>query len=117
MVKRIAVIGLALLGAWSCAAVPTAPPVFFVERRPAGGAPMPPSRVGLAQIYESRREREKAFNEYREILKREPAHRWAAPRFESLRNDLVKEATAAARDALASGNQAAAKREFAQELV
>src|SRR4030042_1005522 len=185
MVKRIAVIGLALLGAGSCAAVPTAPPAFFVEQLPAdaatrlrlddriaaedawaalrsgrpdlakkhlmklgtanpvreaglayadllagdlaaaearfrsslaGSPDMTPSRAGLGQIYESRREREKAFNEYREILKREPAHRWAAPRFESLRNDLVKEATAAAREALASGNRETAKREFLKGL-
>ena len=35
MVKRIAVIGLALLGAWSCATLPPAPPAFFVEDLPA----------------------------------------------------------------------------------
>jgi Tfp pilus assembly protein PilF len=185
MVKRIAVIGLALLGAWSCVTVPTAPPAFFVEELPADattrlrlddriaaedawnalksgrpelarkylmklgtanpvreaglayadllsgdiaaaearfkssieGTPgMIPSRVGLAQIYESRRDRDKVFNEYREILKKEPAHRWAAPRFESLRNDLVRESTAAAREALASGNRETAKREFLRVL-
>jgi len=185
MVKRIAVIGLVLLGTWSCATVPTAPPAFFVEELPAaaatrlrlddriaaedawdalksgrpelakkyllklgtanpvreaglayadllsgdlpaaearfkssisGSPDMTPSRVGLAQIYESRREREKAFNEYREILQREPAHRWAGPRFASLRDDLVKESTAAAREALASGNRETAKREFLKVL-
>ncbi|MGZ5496856.1 MAG: hypothetical protein ACXWFO_08895, partial [Candidatus Aminicenantales bacterium] len=35
MVKRIAVVGLALLGAWSCATLPPAPPAFFVEDLPA----------------------------------------------------------------------------------
>jgi Tfp pilus assembly protein PilF len=186
MVKRIAVVGLALLGAWSCVTVPpAAPPAFYVEDLPAdaathlrlddriaaedawdalktgrpdqarkylmklgtanpvreaglayadllsgdlaaaearfkssiAGTPgMTPSRVGLAQIYESRRDREKAFNEYREILKSDPAHRWAGPRFESLRNDLVRESTAAAREALASGNRETAKREFLKVL-
>jgi Tfp pilus assembly protein PilF len=185
MVKRAAVIGLALLAAWSCASVPTAPPAFYVEELPAaaamrlrlddriaaedawdalkagrpdqakrylmklgtanpvreaglayadllagnipaaearfnsslaGSPDMTPSRVGLAQIYESRREREKTFDEYREILKREPAHRWAGPRFVSLRNDLVKGSTADAREALVSGNRETAKREFLKVL-
>src|SRR5512137_2038089 len=35
MVKRIAVVGLALLAAWSCATLPPAPPAFFVEDLPA----------------------------------------------------------------------------------
>lgn len=186
MVKRIAVIGLALMAGWACATLPTAPPAFFVEDLPteattrlrlddriaaedawdalkagrpdqakkylmklgtaspvreaglayadllAGdlaaaearfkssvtGTPgMIPSRVGLAQIYESRRERDKAFNEYREILKLDPEHRWARPRFEALRNDLVKDATAAARAALAAGNRETAKREFLNVLA
>ena len=151
MVKRIAVIGLALLGAWSCATLPSpAPPAFFVEDLPAeattrlrlddriaaedawdalksgrpelarkylmklgtanpireaglayadllsadfaaaearfkssiAGTPdMIPSRVGLAQIYESRRERDKAFAEYKGILELDPGNRWAAPRY------------------------------------
>jgi Tfp pilus assembly protein PilF len=185
MVKRIAVIGLALLGAWSCASVPTAPPSFFVEPLPAdattrlrlddriaandawealnagrteqarkylmklgtanpvreaglayvdllsgdlaaaearfkssveGTPDMTPSHAGLAQIYESRREREKAFSEYAEILKRVPAHRWAEPRFRALRDELVRESTASAREALVSGNRETAKREFLKVL-
>jgi Tfp pilus assembly protein PilF len=186
MVKRIAVVGLALLGAWSCATVPTAPPAFFVEDLPedaatrlklddriaaedawdalkagrydqarkylmklgtanpvreaglayvdliAGNLPaaearfnssvsitpdMIPSRVGLVQIYESRRDRDKAFAELREILARAPGHRWAGPRFEALRADLVREATAAAREAYAGGNRETAKREFLKVLA
>ncbi len=185
MVKRIAVVGLALLAAWSCATVPTAPPAFFVEDLPEGAATrlklddriaaedawdalkagrydqarkylmklgtanpvreaglayvdliagdlpaaearfnssvsitpdMIPSRVGLVQIYESRRDRDKAFAELREILARAPGHRWAAPRFEALRADLVRESTAAAREAYAGGNRETAKREFLKVL-
>jgi Tfp pilus assembly protein PilF len=82
----------------------------------AGTPEMTPSRVGLVQIYESRRDREKAFNEYREILKIDPGHRWAKPRYEALRDDLVREATAAAREALVSGNRETAKREFLKVL-
>ena len=186
MVRRIAVVGLILIAAWSCATVPPpAPPAFYVEDVPAdqasrlglddriaaedawdalrtgrpelarkyllklgtanpireaglayadllsgdlaaaearfkssvSGTPgMTPSHVGLAQIYESRRDREKAFNEYREVLKLDPEHRWAKPRFEALRDDLVRESTAAAREALVSGNRETAKREFLKVL-
>jgi Tfp pilus assembly protein PilF len=185
MVKRIAVIGLALLAAWSCATLPPAPPAFFVEDLPDGattrlklddriaaedawdalkagrpeqarkylmklgtaspireaglayvdllganlaaaearfksslaGAPdMVPAHVGLAQIYESRRERDKALAEYKAILDLEPGNRWAAPRFGALRGELVKESAAAARAALAAGNRETAKKEFLQVL-
>jgi Tfp pilus assembly protein PilF len=186
MVKRIAAVGLALIGAWSCATVPPpAPPAFYVEDLPtdattrlvlddriaahdawealktgrpdrarkylmklgtanpireaglayadllsgdlaaaearfkssiAGTPTMTPSRIGLAQIYESRRERDKTFNEYREILKIDPDNRWARPRFESLRDDLVRDATAAAREALVTGGRETAKREFLRVL-
>ena len=186
MVRRIVLVGLALVAAWSCATVaPPAPPAFYVEDMPndqasklrlddriaaedawdalktgrpeiarkyllklgtasplreaglayadllsgnlaeaearfkssiAGTPGMIPSRVGLAQIYESRRDRDKTFNEYREILKLAPDNRWAKPRFEALRDDLVREATAAAREALASGNRETAKREFLKVL-
>jgi Tfp pilus assembly protein PilF len=184
MVKRIAVLALALLGAWACASAPVAPPAFYVEVLPAeamrlklderiaavdawealkagrveqarkylaklgpanpireaglayadllagnmpaaearfrssveGTPSMVPSRVGLVQIYESRRERDKAFAEYREILKLDPDNRWAKPRFESLRDDLVGEATADARTALAAGNRETAKRDFLRVL-
>jgi tetratricopeptide (TPR) repeat protein len=185
MVKRIAVLGLALLGAWSCATLPPAPPAFYVEDLPpettaqlglddriaaedawdalkvgrvalarkylmrlgtaspvreaglayadlleanfgdaearfkssiSGTPGMIPSRVGLAQIYESRRERDKAFAQYREILEIDPGHRWAGPRFENLRDEMVRESMAAARTALAVGNRETAKREFLKAL-
>jgi len=184
MVKRIAVVALALLGAWACASAPVAPPAFYVQELPAeamklklddritavnawealesgrpdqarkllmklgpanpireaglayadlldgdlaaaearfkssveGTPSMVPSRVGLVQIYESRRERDKAFAEYWEILKLDPGNRWAGPRFEALRDELVREATGAARTALAAGNRETAKREFRRVL-
>lgn len=184
MVKRIAVLAAALLGAWACASAPVAPPAFYVEDLPAeamrlklderiaavdawealkagrveqarkylaklgpanpireaglayadllagnmpeaearfrssveGTPSMVPSRVGLVQIYESRRDRDKAFAEYREIIKLDPGNRWARPRFEALRDDLVREATADARTALASGNRETAKRGFLRVL-
>jgi Tfp pilus assembly protein PilF len=184
MVKRIALLAAALLGAWACASAPVAPPAFYVEDLPAeamrlklderiaavnawealkagrveqarkylaklgpanpireaglayadllagnmpaaearfkssveGTPSMVPSRVGLVQIFESRRERDRAFAEYREILKLDPDNRWAKPRFEALRDDLVREATADARTALAAGNRETAKRDFLRVL-
>ena len=186
MVKRIAVVGLALFAAWSCATLPPAPPAFYVQDLPAeattklklddriaaadawdalkAGRPeqarkyllklgtaspiretglayvdlfganfadaearfksslnaapnMVPSHVGLAQIYESRREQDKALAEYRAILDLDPGNRWAGPRYEALRGGLVKEATAAARTALAAGNRVTAKNEFLKVLA
>jgi Tfp pilus assembly protein PilF len=185
MVRKFAAIGIALLGAWSCATLPTGPPAFFVGDIPSDvstqlrlddriavkeawdalkagraeqarklvsklGAASPayavglayadlllgdlaaaeegfmtslrsfpdmtPARIGLAQIYESRRESEKVLGEYREILKRNPDDRWAKPRFEALRDDLVKAAMADARTALAAGDREAAEREFLKVL-
>ncbi len=56
------------------------------------------------------------FGEYRAILDLDPANRWAAPRFEALRGELVKDSVAAARAALAEGNRETAKREFLKAL-
>lgn len=186
MVKRIAVVGLSLLAAWSCATLPPAPPAFYVQDLPAetttrlklddriaasdawdalkAGRPeqarkyllklgtaspiretglayvdlfnanivdaearfksslaavpgMVPSHVGLAQIYESRREKDKTLVEYRAILDLDPGNRWAGPRYEALRDELVKDATAAARAALAEGNRVTAKNEFLRVLT
>ncbi len=185
MVRKLAAIGIALLGAWSCATLPTRPSDFFIGDIPADistrlrlddriavkeawdalkagraeqarklvsklGAESPayavglayadlllgdlaaaeegfktsllsfpdmtPARIGLAQIYESRRESEKVLIEYREILKRVPDDRWAKPRFEALRDDLVKAAMADARTALAAGDREGAKRGFLKVL-
>ena len=185
MVRKLAAIGITLLGVWSCATLPTGPPVFFVGDIPsdvstrlrlddriavkeawdalkAGRAEqarklvsklgatnpayavglayadlllgdlaaaeegfkaslrsfpdMTPARIGLAQIYESRRESEKVLGEYREILKRAPDDRWAKPRFEALRDGLVKASMANARTALAAGDRETAKREFLKVL-
>ncbi len=185
MVRKLAAIGIALFGAWSCATLPIRPPDFFVGDIPADvstrlrlddriavkeawdalkagraeqarklvsklGAASPayavglayadlllgdlaaaeegfktslrsfpdmtPARIGLAQIYETRRESEKVLGEYREILKGDPDDRWAKPRFEALRDDLVKVAMADARTALTAGDRESAKREFLKAL-
>lgn len=77
---------------------------------------MVPARVGLAQVHEARRDREKAFEEYREILKRDPENRWAKPRYEAARDDLLKAARADAHTAQAAGDLEAAKAAFRKVL-
>jgi tetratricopeptide (TPR) repeat protein len=185
MVKRIAAVSLALLGAWSCASVPSTPSAYYIADIPADvttrlslddrlaareawdalragrveqagkilaklGSTNPvyaagmayadlvsgdlaaaeegfkaalqmfpeitPARVGLAQIYESQGERDKVLAEYREILKRDPENRWVKPRFESLRDDLVKGSLADARAAQAAGDVETAKTEYLKVL-
>jgi Tfp pilus assembly protein PilF len=77
---------------------------------------MVPSYVGLAQIYESRRERDKTLAEYKAVLDLDPGNRWAGPRYDALRGELVKESAAAGRAALAAGNRETAKKEFLKVL-
>ena len=48
--------------------------------------------VGLAQIYEDTGREDSAFSEYRSILKIEPEHSWAKPRYESIKNSKTEEA-------------------------
>ncbi len=50
-----------------------------------------PAHVGLAQIYQARGEEESLYGEYREILKLEPNHPWAKPRFETHRDVLTRD--------------------------
>jgi Tfp pilus assembly protein PilF len=76
-----------------------------------------PSHVGLAQIYDARRESDKALAEYKAILELDPGNRWAAPRLKSLSGGLIKDAFAAARSALAAGNRETAKKNFLQVLA
>ena len=77
---------------------------------------MTPAAVGLAQIYESRGEPDRVLGMYREILKQDPGNRWAAPRLEALKNNLVAEASSKAEAALQAGDLEAAKKGFLRVL-
>jgi Tfp pilus assembly protein PilF len=72
--------------------------------------------VGLAQIYEARGQKDQAFSEYREILKKDPGNRWAGPRFQKLQGELVDASFAEAKAALAAGNREAEKRALLKVL-
>lgn len=48
--------------------------------------------LGLAQIYQETGRDDQAFSEYREVLKSEPQHPWARPRYERIREAKTDEA-------------------------
>ncbi len=67
------------------------------------------ANIGLAQIYEARGQRDLLYSQYLEILKNQPGNRWAKPRFETLRNELVESAFAESRAAQLAGNREGSK--------
>jgi len=72
--------------------------------------------VGLAQVYERTGREDLAFAQYQEILKREPEHRWAKPRFTELKEKKTEEWLGAANAARGSGDTEAAKKAFLSAL-
>ena len=72
--------------------------------------------VGLAQIYERTGRDDLAFSRYQEILKREPEHRWAKPRFVDLKKKKTEEWVGAAQAARESGDAVAAQKAFLSAL-
>jgi tetratricopeptide (TPR) repeat protein len=77
---------------------------------------MTPAHIGLAQIFEAQGQKDEAFTQYREVLRSEPGSRWAKPRFEKLRNELVEQAYAEARAAQAAGNRDGQKKALLRVL-
>jgi len=78
---------------------------------------MTPALAGLAQVYESKGEKDLLFAEYREILAKDPDNRWARPRYEALRDKLVEESTAEAKAAVAAGNLEEARKAYLKVLT
>jgi tetratricopeptide (TPR) repeat protein len=68
-----------------------------------------PANAGLAQVYETKGQKEAAFSQYREILKRDQENRWAKPRFEALRKELTQGLFDEAANAKAAGKTGDAK--------
>ncbi|MBM3306639.1 MAG: tetratricopeptide repeat protein, partial [Candidatus Aminicenantes bacterium] len=77
---------------------------------------MTPARVGLAQIYAARGEKERAFLQYREILKIDPDDGWARPRLEALRETLTRGLFEEAAAAGKAGRTEAARTAFLKVL-
>ena len=74
------------------------------------------AHLGLAQIFLETGRTELAFGEFREILKKEPAHPWVKPRYESIKADKTRELLNEAKTLLASGNQDESKTVFLRAL-
>ena len=58
------------------------------------------AQVGLAQVALARGDDDQAYSRYREVLKLEPDHAWAKPRFEALREQKTEQFMAEGRRAV-----------------
>lgn len=74
------------------------------------------AHMGLAQVALARGDEDQAYSQYLEILKREPDHAWAKPRFEDLREKKTEEFTAEARRAVDAGDSEAGKKAYLKAL-
>jgi len=81
------------------------------------GAPdSSPAHAGLAQIYLKQGRDDLAFNEYQEVLKKDPENPWAMKEFEAIRNRKTTEHFQEARAYLAAGEAESAKSAFLKAL-
>lgn len=74
------------------------------------------ARVGLVTIYEQLGQEEKEFIQLREILKKEPEHTWARPKYVALKNKLIQEFLGQAREALGKNKKEEAKQSLLKAL-
>ncbi len=74
------------------------------------------AHAGLAQIYLKTGQEDQAFNEYLEVLKKEPENPWALKEFEDLKSKLTEAHLEEARSYLAAGDTAQAKAAFLKLL-
>ncbi|UCC38293.1 MAG: tetratricopeptide repeat protein [Candidatus Aminicenantes bacterium] len=72
--------------------------------------------IGLAQVYQDTGRESLAFAEYREILKREPGHSWAAHEYEILKNKKTEEALNQAKAAHSEGDTERSKEAYNKTL-
>ena len=74
------------------------------------------SHVGLAQIYLETGREDDAFTQLREILKQEPQHPWAYPRYENIKIKRTQESIAEAKSFWTAGNKEMSKQSFLRAL-
>lgn len=72
--------------------------------------------IGLAQVYERTGRDEKAFTQYQEILKRDPDHPWAKPRFTGIKDRQTSEGLKTAAAAREANDAEGAKKAFLTAL-
>ncbi len=71
---------------------------------------------GLAQIYREKGRDDRAFAEFREILKREPEHPWAKQQYEIFKNKKFDESLLEAKAAIAAGDTEGSKEAYLKAL-
>lgn len=71
---------------------------------------------GLAQVYQKTGRNDRAFAEYREVLKTEPKNPWALEQYKTLQNRKTGEALDAAKSCLKEGNTEKSKEFFLKAL-
>jgi len=72
--------------------------------------------IGLAQLYQETGRSDLAFTEYREILKQEPEHPWAKPKYGKIKQRKTKEALDNAKTLFAREEIEAAKTSYLKAL-
>ena len=75
-----------------------------------------PAHAGLAQIYLKQGRDDLAFNEYLEVLKKDPENPWALKEFEYLKNRKTEEHFREAKTFLSAGDEEQAKAAFLKAL-
>ncbi len=74
------------------------------------------AQVGLAQVALARGDDDQAYSRYREVLKLEPDHAWAKPRFEALREQKTEQFMAEGRRAVEIGDPEGGKKAYLSAL-
>jgi tetratricopeptide (TPR) repeat protein len=77
---------------------------------------MPLGFVGLAQIHLDRGELDEAFTALRQVLKIQPEHPWAKPRYENIKIQKTEQVLDEAKTLRASGNTEASREAFLRVL-
>ena len=74
------------------------------------------AHLGLAQLYQKGGQQDRAFNEFREVLKNDPQNAWAKEQYEALKGEKTRQAMSEAKAALAAGETEKAKEAYLKAL-
>ena len=74
------------------------------------------AHLGLVQLYQKKRQEDLAFNELREVLKKDPQNAWAKEQYDILKGEKTKQAINDAKEALSQGDAEKAKEAYLKAL-
>ena len=74
------------------------------------------THLGLAQLYQKTMRDDFAFLEYREVLKNDPEHTWAKPRYEEIKADKTRDILQTAQDLMKRGDISASEKTYLKAL-